>query len=103
VLRRRVAARRLSETKAWISSVARGAPHGREAIQRSASSRAGERSTSPSECPATDPPARGFAELGVLPDPSDVGLQRLDQLIDARLEMSWFVEKDRPRVLSQTE
>jgi hypothetical protein len=55
VLRRRVAARRLSETKAWISSVAGGAPHGREAIQRSASSSARRAELKPVRmCPATD-------------------------------------------------
>ena len=32
------------------------------------------------------PVARRFAELGVLPDPTDVGLQRFGELIGARLK-----------------
>ena len=47
MLRRLVAPRRLSATKAWVSVVGSGAPRGREAIQRSASSSTGERSNSP--------------------------------------------------------
>ena len=47
MLRRRLAARRLSATKAWVSSVGSGAPCGRDAIHRSASSSTGERSNSP--------------------------------------------------------
>ena len=52
ILRRRVAPRQLSATKVWVSPVGSGAPCGREAIQRSASSRAGERSKSPPDRPA---------------------------------------------------
>jgi hypothetical protein len=47
MLRRRVAPRRLSLTKACVSSVGAGAPLGRDAIQRSASSSTGDRSNNP--------------------------------------------------------
>jgi hypothetical protein len=44
---RRVAAWRLSEMNACVSSVGAGAPLGREAIQRSARSKLGDRSSNP--------------------------------------------------------
>ena len=37
---------------------------------------------------------RGFAELGVLPDPADVGLQRLRKLIGARIKAMWVIEEN---------
>ena len=54
MLRRWLAPRRLSATNAWVCSVGAGAPCGRDAIQRSASSSAGERSNSPPGRPASD-------------------------------------------------
>jgi hypothetical protein len=36
--------------------------------------------------------ASGFAELGVLPDPADVGLQRLGEPIGARLELGGIIK-----------
>jgi hypothetical protein len=40
------------------------------------------------------PAAREFAELGVLPDPADVGLQRLGKLIGACLEAVRLIEEN---------
>jgi hypothetical protein len=52
MFRLRVVPRRLAATKAWVSAVGSGAPRGREAIQRSASSSTGERSSRPLGRPA---------------------------------------------------
>ena len=54
MLRRRVAPRRLSATKACVSPVGSGAPLGRAAIHRSASSNTGERNSNPPGRPAAD-------------------------------------------------
>ena len=94
MLRRRVAPRRLSATKACVSAVGSGAPRGREAIQRSASSSTGERSSSPPGRPAAAQRRAASPILGVLPDPADVGLQRLGKLIGARLEARRIVEEN---------
>lgn len=37
---------------------------------------------------------RGVAELGVPPDPGDVGLQGLSQTIGTLLELFWIIEEN---------
>ena len=93
-LRRRVVPRRLAVTNAWVSAVGSGAPRGRDAIQRSASSSTGDRKQEPTGAASYRPATRGFAELGVLPDPADVGLECLGKPIGTRLKVRSVVKKD---------
>ena len=93
MFRRRVAACRLRRMKVCVCSVGGGAFRGRAAIHRSASSSTGERKQQPMRAIGESPTPGLFAELGMLPDPGDIGAERLRQPVGARLELCFVIEE----------
>jgi hypothetical protein len=89
----RCAASTLAATKAWVSTVGSGAPRGREAIHRSASSRTGERSRSPPGRAAVDQ-RRAASPNSVCYLTQPMSVCSLGKPIGARLKVRSVIKKD---------